>query len=30
MKSQYQIACDDLRWTYDTIENFWDWCERDA
>lgn len=25
-----QIACDDLRWNYDTIEKFWDWCERDA
>ena len=25
-----QIACDDLRWNYDTIESFWDWCERDA
>ena len=25
-----EIACDDLRWSYDTIEKFWDWCERDA
>lgn len=25
-----QIACDDLRWNYDTLEKFWDWCERDA
>lgn len=25
-----QIACDDLRWSNDTIEKFWDWCERDA
>lgn len=23
-----QIACDDLRWNYDTIEKFWDWCSR--
>lgn len=21
---------DDLRWNYDTLEKFWDWCERDA
>lgn len=25
-----EIACDDLRWNYDTIEKFWDWCERDC
>lgn len=24
-----EIACDDLRWSNDTIEKFWDWCERD-
>ena len=23
-----EIACDDLRWNYDTIEKFWDWCSR--
>lgn len=23
-----QIACDDLRWNYDTLEKFWDLCER--
>lgn len=25
-----EIACDDLRWNYETIEKFWDWCERDC
>lgn len=24
-----EIAGDDLRWSNDTIEKFWDWCERD-
>lgn len=23
-----QIACDDLRWNYDTIDKFFDWCSR--
>ena len=23
-----EIACDDLRWNYDTIDKFWDWCSR--
>lgn len=23
-----QIACDDFRWNYDTIEKFWDWYSR--
>ena len=23
-----EIACDDLRWNYDTIERFWEWCSR--
>jgi len=23
-----EIACDGLRWDYDTIERFWDWCSR--
>ena len=27
-KKLSEIACDDLRWNYDTIEKFWDWCSR--
>lgn len=25
-----QIACDDLRWSHDTIEKFWDWYVRNV